>query len=177
VIISLTHQQWVSLSVRLPEEWKAAMKANRSKMYGRTHRYELPAACWRAIFDHASKDAFGPLGGRTRAKDSLYSALSKIVRDLHRIEQHPALTPGLACRGWLPDVIPAWDSRPKRSCYPVDAPYVLLVPHHFVEREWQLTVWKPSAGDGQAHRRLYREDVQALILGQFGIEVGGRQLG
>lgn len=177
MIVSLTGKQWNTVANRIPAHWRQAMKQHRSNNYGRTYSYDLPAICWRRLFDHLSAQATGPLGGFTTAPDALYSALAKIIREVMKIEQHPALTPGLAVTGSLPDIIPAWETRPVRSCYPTDeAPFVLLVPRHFTERGWALTTWI-SAKDCYLPERLADCEHAELLLGRevFGsvVELGG----
>lgn len=183
MIVSLTGPQWQAVAARIPEEWKTVMRGQRTQTYGRTHNYDLPAVCWRLLFDHLSGQAVGPLGGFTKGPDALYSAIGRIIRAVHTFEQHPALTPGLHVVGWLPDVIPCWQSPhlAVRQPYPPSPEsasfFVLLVPRHVTEREWKLTTWVPvSATDKhlrEAESLTYREDMQLVLSRQFGLAAGG----
>lgn len=187
MIICLTAPQWNAVCSRIPEGWKQTMRLYRTQTYGRSHNYDLPAICWRRLFDHLSAQAVGPLGGFTKGPDALYSAISKIVREVHRIEQHPALTPGRHVTGWLPDVIPAWQSPhlAVRQPYPPgdgsSSFFVLLVPRHVTEREWKLTTWVPASATD--HHRLvaesptHSENVQCVLGRQFSELVGAGELG
>lgn len=179
MIIQLTGPQWNAVAARIPDDWKTAMRERRVQNYGRSHNYDLPAVCWRALFDHLSAGAVGPYGGFTKGPDALYSAISRIIRSVLEIEQHPALTPGRHVTGWLPDVIPAWETRPTRSCYPADAPFVLLRPRHITERGWRLTTWVSATDEDRlvSQRLSDREDVQLVLGRQFGMVLDGRELG
>lgn len=171
MILQLTGPQWNAVSHRIPNEWKETMREHRTATYGRSHNYDLPASCWRILLDRLRLGAIGPLGGFTQGPDALYSAISLITRRVHEIEQHPALSPGLHVTGWMTGVIPAWDTRPGRSCYPADAPFIVLQPRHLTERGWKLTTWI-SAGDQDlviAKSLADCEDVELRLHRQFSV--------
>lgn len=165
MIICLGGKQWNSVSNRIPAPWREAMKENRTKTYGMSYNYDLPAICWRRLFDHLAPQATGPMGGFTQGPDALYSAISKIIREVMTIEQHPGLKPGLHVTGWRGEVIPAWETRPTRSCYPAEAEFVLLFPRHVREREWKLTVWLPTNDHVyQAESLLHHQQMEAIFV-------------
>jgi hypothetical protein len=179
MIIALSGQQWNSVSQRIPAGWKQAMKEHRTQTYGRSHNYDLPAICWRRLFDHLSAQATGPLGGNTQGPEALYSAISVIIRRVMQMEHHPALR-GQAVTGWRPEIIPAWRS-PHRlfSCYPVpDEPFVLLIPRHITERGWKLTTWVSAPDDDLlVAESLANSDEMELIFNAqtvtAGVDLGG----
>lgn len=183
MIIQLSGQQWNAVAHRIPEAWKNAMREHRTQNYGRSHNYDLPAICWRRLFDHLSAQATGPLGGNTRGPDALYSAIKVIIRRVMEIEQHPALTPGQAVTGWRGEIIPAWRGPSRldlrRSPYPCEGErFLLLRPLHFTEREWKLTTWLPADADDLlvAQSVTYSEEMQLVLSGQFGpvgVDLGG----
>lgn len=154
MIVHLNAQQWQAVAARIPVEWKEAMREHRTQTYGRSHNYDLPAICWRRIFDLLSAKATGPLGGNTQGPDALYSAIAKIIRLVMQAEQHPALVPGRSVTGSRGEIIPAWETKigvppwPRRSPYPIeDARFVLMRPYQFIERGWKLTQWESTPDD------------------------------
>ena len=184
--IQLTGEQWNAVSHRIPEQWKRAMRENRRQTYGRSHNYDLPAICWRRLFDHLRAGATGPLGGNTRGPDALYSAISRIIKRVMEIEQHPALTPGRYVKGISMEVIPAWGDpigvRRGWSPYPFSVEgcyrFVLLVPRWEKQRGWDLTTWTSTTDHDLlvAQSATYSEEFQLLLAGQFspvGVDLGG----
>lgn len=175
MIVPLTGPQWNAVAQRIPVEWKEAMKEHRTHNYGRSHNYDLPMACWRAVFEHLQAQAIGPQGGFTMGPEALYSAISRMMRGILEAEQHPALTPGLHVTGWRSEIVPVWDTRPTRSCYPAEASFVLLIPWHVTQRGWKLTTWSASYDNLVVTQSCsHSEDVQLVLAAQFG--VGGIQL-
>lgn len=178
MIVTLTGPQWNAIQARIPDDWRTTMQENRRHTYGRTHAYDLPAVCWRGVLNHLIPQATGPNGGFTKGPDALYSAISKMMRRVLEIEQHPALTVGLAVTGTYRDVIPAWQT----VCPTVRSPYpqppeagwqfVLLRPRHFTERGWGLTTWHPDYHALETESLTYHEDVQLVLGRQFGVVVG-----
>lgn len=148
MIVTLTHQQNLSVRRRVPELHGEVMLAHRTKRGRTQHDYELPAIAWRQILDALRLSCFGPLGGKLDrgVPKSAYSAIARIADGVKRMEAHPALS-GRFVQGWLGDVIPAWVSDPDcgRYCpYPRDGEMALLVPRHRVVNDMEVTSWHPG---------------------------------
>lgn len=181
LIVHLNAQQWQAVAARIPVEWKEAMREHRVQTYGKAHNYDLPAICWRRIFDLLSAKATGPLGGNTQGPEALYGAIQKMIRLIMQAEQHPALVPGRSVTGWRSEVIPAWQDpvSAHRSPYPHDGwTFVLLRPRHFVEREWSLTMWESTPDDDLlvAESRTHCEQLEAVFHAQIspvGVDLRG----
>ncbi len=166
MIVRLTHDQYRTVSNRVPELHREAMALNWSK-YGRGSReFELPAIAWRQILDHLVATCFGPMGGKLdRMPQSVYSAIGRIQQVVMRMEHHPALRHA-AVAGWLGEIVPAWRSGPNFWCYPLDAGFVLLIPNMTENRGMKITTWAPGELGSEAERPCYSPVFNDFFLGE-----------
>lgn len=149
MIVRLTHPHQFAIRPRVPQLYWDAITGRRTPYGRRQHEISLPPIAWRKIVERLRRDAYGPMGGKTKGPNALYTCISRIQEAVNRIETHPAMKPTGAVLGTSGDVIPAWTTPEGYSPYPNEiGSFVVLEPVHVTFDGHVVTRWNPKDPSG-----------------------------